>query len=86
MEGKSTACKVLGIVSIPTGSLPCAIVALVFASQILRSYEASETAQAKARTGKTCAIVGIILGVAASVIFSIIYIVALMAELGSLRY
>ncbi len=85
MEGKSTACKVLGIVSIPTGSLPAAIVALVFASQILNSFEASETAKAKARTGKTCAIVGIILSVVLTIIFTVIYSLLIAAEIMTMR-
>ncbi len=85
-EGLAIACMVLGICSIPLGSLVCAILALVFASRVKSHYPngnlGPNTNYVKA--GKICGIVGLVFWVILIVLM--IICIAISIPNGTLNY
>ena len=85
-EGLAIACMVLGICSIPLGSLICAILALVFASRVKSHYPngnlGPNTNYVKA--GRICGIIGLVFWVVIVVLLVVCLIIA--AANGALDY
>ena len=85
-EGLAIACMVLGICSIPLGSLICAILALVFASRVKSHYPngnlGPNTNYVKA--GRICGIIGLVFWVILIVL--IIVCIAITISNGTLNY
>ena len=74
-------CSLIGLFCCGCANIICAIIALIMASQATKMYNENpekftETSFKKIKTGKTCSIIGIILGV----LFTIIYFILNLAS------
>lgn len=85
-EGLAIACMVLGICSIPLGSLVCAILALVFSSRVKGHYPNGNLGPntTYVKVGKICGAVG--LGISIFAIVLIIVCLILLVTNGTIDY